>query len=129
MTRFLLIICFFVCLVQLCSAQLPLNKEGYADSIIQVLQKEKNDSLKSKLHFILVYNYLAKGDTAKVLYHLMEGRKYGRKYPLMYAQSYAHEGYYYINKDIPRSQAAYMKADSILIGQTSKDAYRVRANS
>lgn len=129
MTRFLLIICFFVCLATLCSAQLPLLKKGYVDSIEQVLQKEKNDSLKSKLHFILVYSYLAKGDTVKVLHHLMEGRKFGRKYPLMFAQSYAHEGYYYINKDIPRSQAAYMKADSILIGQTSKDAYRVRSNA
>jgi Signal transduction histidine kinase len=128
MTRFLLIFCFFVCLTSLCAAQLPIINKGYADSISQLLQKEKNDSVKSKLNFLLFYSYL-NTDTAKARQHLMEGRRYGQKYPLMFAQSYAHEGYYYINKDIPKSEAAYMKADSILIGQTSKDAYRIRSNA
>jgi len=127
MTRFLLIFCFFVGLTQLCHAQLPIINKGYADSVMQLLQKEKNDSIKARLNFLLFYSYL-NTDTAKARQHLMEGRHYGRKYPLMFAQSYAHEGYYYIDKDIPKSEVAYMKADSILIGYTSKDAYRVRSN-
>ncbi|MRG48901.1 hypothetical protein GFS24_27570 [Chitinophaga sp. SYP-B3965] len=127
MTRFLLIFCVFICLAPLCHAQLPLLKKGYADSVTQVLQKETNDSIKAKLNFILLYCNL--DDSAKADHHLMEGRRYGQKYPLMLAQSYAHEGYLYFNKDISRSEVAYLKVDSILQKDTSKNGYLVRSNA
>lgn len=128
MTRALLIFCVFICLAPLCSAQLPLLKKGYADSLEMALKKETNDSLKAKMNFQLLYVWLDT-DTAKALHHLMEGRRLGKKYPIMLAQSYAHEGYYYFDQDIPRSEAAYMKADSILSKLTSKFAYTIRSNA
>lgn len=127
MTRALLIFCVFVCLAPLCSAQLPLVKKGYADSVEKVLKRETNDSLKAKMHFQLLY-VLMDADTAKALNHLWEGRRFSKNYPIMLAQSYAHEAYYYFNQDIPRSEAAYMKADSILNKLTSKFAYTIRSN-
>lgn len=127
MTRALLIFCVFICLAPLCSAQLPLVKKGYADSVELALKKETNDSLKAKMHFQLLY-VLIDADTTKALQHLMEGRRLSKNYPIMLAQSYAHEGYYYFDQDIPRSEVAYMKADAILNKLTSKFAYTVRSN-
>ena len=128
MTRFLLVFCFFIYLSVASVAQLPLHQKGYADSVALLLQKVTNDSVKSKLNTLLVFCWM-NTDKARAAQYLMEARRLAQNYPLMWAQTFAHEGYLYFNEDVPRSEACYMKVDSLLRYDTSKDAYLLRSNA
>lgn len=108
-------------------AQLPLNQERYADSLASVLQKETNDSIKAKTCYLLTYYWLPR-DTVKARQYLEQGRTLSKKFPFLQALSYAHEGYYYYNTDIDKSEAAYLKADSMLSRFTTREAYISRSN-
>jgi two-component system NarL family sensor kinase len=92
-----------------------------------LLEKAGSDSIKARTNFFLVYYWLPR-DTAKAGEHLRAGRALSRKYPYLEAVSYAHEAYFYYNIDIAMSEAAYLKADSLLSRYTNKEAFLARSN-
>lgn len=127
MNRILILCCTLLSITLSSTAQLPLNQQRYADSLITLLQKEKNDSIKAKLCFHLMYYWQVR-DTAKAKHYLEQGRIFSKNNLFLQGLSYAHEGYYYFNSDLDKSEIAYLKADSILSHFDTKEAYVARTN-
>lgn len=110
-----------------CEAQLPLNQQQYVDSLNGVLQHADSDSIRARANFFLLYFWVPR-DSLKARQYLEEGRRLSKKYPYLYALSYAHEGYLYYVTDFSKSEAAYKIADSLLSKYNTKETYIARSN-
>lgn len=108
-------------------AQLPLNQQQYADSLTRILQTRVTDSVKARVCFALLV-YWTPRDTTKARQYLEQGRIAGTKSPFLRALSYAQEGYLYYATDAGRSEAAFLKADTLLSVFPTKDAYAARSS-
>lgn len=112
-----------------CEAQLPLNENKYADSLNTVLRQTTFDSVKAKASFLLSYYWVFR-DPAKARQYLDQGRQMARHYPFSLAASYFYEGIIcYANGEIPRSEATFLKADSLLSRFDTKAALELRSQS
>ncbi|MGS2763046.1 tetratricopeptide repeat-containing sensor histidine kinase [Sinomicrobium sp. M5D2P9] len=111
-----------------CFAQTPsLDMSAYADSLDQHLKNTENDSIKAGASFQLI-NYWLYKDTVKARQYLDQGRALSKNYPYLYAMSYYSEGLFYFNHDEHKSEAAFLKADSLLSRLQTKEAYVSRSN-
>lgn len=127
MIRVINLVALFV-IISLCSkAQLPLDQQRYHDSLTTILQRTTSDSIKARANYALLYYWVPR-DTLKARQCLDEARRLSKQYPFLQAISFAHEGYLYYGSDIDRSDAAFMKADSLLKKFTTKEAYLALAN-
>jgi signal transduction histidine kinase len=121
------LLCILLCFAHSSFAQLPLDQERYVDSLNNILRQNVSDSTKARANYFLIYYWVAR-DTAIARKHLDAAKKYSLSSPFMTALYYAHEGYYYYVADVSKSEAALLKADSLLSRFTFKDAYISRAN-
>lgn len=118
---------FLLCVTGYCNAQLPLDQERYVDSLNNILKQNVSDSVKARANYFLVY-YWTPRDTAIARKHLEAGRRFSRANPYMAALYYGHEGYFYYMTDMARSEAAFLKADTLLSRFHTKEAYLARSN-
>jgi two-component system, NarL family, sensor kinase len=127
MFRFLFQLFFLLSIAGYCSAQLPLDQDRYVDSLNNILRQNVSDSTKARANYFLVY-YWTPRDTAIARKHLEEGKRFSKSSPYMSALYYAHEGYLYYAIDIAKSEASFLKADTLLSPFTIKEAYLARSN-
>lgn len=128
MNKFFCLLVFLTGIALNSSAQLPLNQEKYADSLTHILQQTTSDSTKSRTSFYLSYYWLS-SDTLKAKRYLEQGRLYGKKSPYLQALGYYYEAQYFFSADVPKSLAAFMKADKLLSKFTIKEAYQFRSKA
>ncbi len=127
MFRYLFSLCFLLCIAHQSFAQLPLDQERYVDSLNNILRQPVSDSIKARANYFLIY-YWTPRDTAIARKHLESAKKYSQSSPFMAAAYYAHEGYFYYVADVSKSEASFLKADSLLSKFAIKEAYLARAN-
>ncbi len=127
MVRFIALFILMITSVLHSEAQLPMDQQRYLDSLNNVLKQATSDSVKARTNYFLVYYWLPR-DAEKARQYLEEGRRLSKSYPYLIALSYAHEGYFYYTTDIVKSEAAYLKADTLLSKYTLKEAYLARTN-
>lgn len=129
MIRYTSLLCLLIVISTWCKAQLPLDENKYADSLNTVLQRATDDSVRTKANFLLSYYWVFK-DPAKARQYLEQGRKYATNNPFQMAVSWFYEGIiFYANGAIAESEAAFLKADSLLGKFDTKPAYLFRAQS
>lgn len=118
---------FFIILCFHSTAQLPLDRKKFADSLNHILQQSNNDSIKALANYHLVYHWL-NIDSASAKQYLLDGRKLSAKSPYLTAMSYAHEGYFYYATNMAKSEVLYRKAEQMLSKFHTKEAYIHRSN-
>jgi two-component system NarL family sensor kinase len=129
MTRHVTLLLLLMAATTWCKAQLPLDENKYADSLTTVLKTATYDSVKAKTNFLLSYYWVFK-DPAKARQYLDEGRKYTTHNPFQQAVSYFYEGIiFYANGDVPKSEAAFLKTDSLLSQFDTKIAKQFRSQA
>ncbi|NII26576.1 sensor histidine kinase [Pseudoflavitalea sp. X16] len=129
MIRYSSLVCLLVLITTWCKAQLPLDENRYADSLHTVLQQATADSVKTKASYLLSYYWVFR-DPAKSRQYLEQGRQYARQHPFQTAVSYFYEGIiFYATGEVAQSEAAFLKADSLLSQFDTKTAYTFRSQS
>src|SRR5690606_4986036 len=121
MNRYLLYIIFLFGLSTYSAAQIPLNQDSYVDSIHNLLQYAKTDSVKTRLYYELAY-YWTYSDTVKAKQYLTLSQQYSGTNSYLKALYPYYEAGYYFDIDIPKSESAYMRADSLLSQFPKKEA-------
>lgn len=107
-----LILC--TCSFALAAQYLPLDRQGYADSLQHLLNSNKaTDSTKARAAFQLssVWN---KVDTVKARTYLEKGKTLADGSPFMQALYTYYTGQFYFKSAPAHSEKAYLKTDSIL---------------
>ncbi|QEC51602.1 signal transduction histidine kinase [Anseongella ginsenosidimutans] len=128
MIRFLHLLCFLAGLPVYAAAQVPLDKQKYLDSLQHVLSRAGPDSVKARASFLLS-DYWSYTDSLRAKKYLEQGRKLSEKYPYLQALAWFYEAGYYFDHDVPSSESAYRKADSLLSRFPMKEAYHFRAKA
>lgn len=129
MIRHTTLLCLLIILTLMGKAQLPLNENRYADSLQTVLQQATADTVRTKASFLLSYYWVFR-DPAKAREYLDQGRQYARNNPFQTAISWFYEGIiFYATGDIPKSEAAFLKADSLLGQFDTKPAKQFRSQA
>ena len=132
MKRSFILLSFFLCTFFCCRAQLTIDDgQAYVDSLTHILQTTSSDSIKAQMHYRLsnYWIYAPNHDTTPTLYHLEAAKQLSAKYPFLRAMYFFYIGQLYFNTDIPKSEAAYLKADSALSSFKTTEAYTFRALS
>jgi signal transduction histidine kinase len=107
-------------------AQVPLNAQHYADSLVRSLKTTISDSAKAKNSF-LISEYFMQSDSAKSRQYLQQGLKYSKGNKYMEAV-YLYFAAGSISKNHPDSaMKMYLKADNELKAYKTPDALRARA--
>ncbi|MEH6305442.1 histidine kinase [Olivibacter sp. CPCC 100613] len=104
--------------------QIPLNQHKYLDSLVSVLKQHTSDSIKARTSFLLAEYWSAK-DSVKAEAYLDRGRKLSEKYPYLQGIRYYFEAVF--QSDREKSEAIYLKADSLLKKFSTPDAYLFRS--
>jgi signal transduction histidine kinase len=121
--------CWFLCLIFVfysASAQIPLGREQYADSLIKRLKKELPDTAKAKISFLLSEFYLKK-DTVKTNYYLKKGLSFSNGSPFLKAVSLYYKALT-IEKNKPKlAEKIYIQAETALVPFKISEAYLIRS--
>lgn len=128
MTRYLLIFLSLFSILSWCRGQVPIAKQGSADSLANILQDTKSDSVKARANFLL-FEYWQNRTPAKAKNHLNEAKRLSEKYPYLRAISPFYEAKSYAVSDPAKCEVLYMKADSLLSKYSTKEAYGLRARA
>ena len=129
MIRHTILVCLLTAITTGSNAQLPLDENRYADSLNTVLKEATADSVKTKASYLLSYYWVFR-DPAKARQYLDQGRQYARHNPFQTAVSYFYEGIiFYATGEIAPSEAAFLKADTLLGKFDTKVAYTFRSQS
>ena len=127
MKRTICLACLIVCTSLLGRAQSARSK--YSDSLLHITQHSASDSSKASAHLLLSY-YYAFRDPALARQNLDQGRKAAAPYPFLQAVSYYYEGVLqYGASDPAGSEAAFVKADSLLEKFSTKEAISFRSKT
>jgi two-component system NarL family sensor kinase len=128
MIKFIYLLIFFTILSHFGSAQqiVPLNEKTYTDSLNNVLRQTTSDSIKARANYLLSDYWRAK-DTVKGKAYLLEGRRFGNKYPLTKALYFYFEGQLYFNFNTDKAADAFFKAYHELMALKSKEAYKFQS--
>lgn len=108
------------------SAQIPLNREHYADSLINRLKKDIPDTARAKTSFLLSEFYL-KTDSVSAKEHLFKGIKYSKGSPFMEAVSLYYKGLAVLISNKELAEKMILQADNGLKKFNTKEAYLVRS--
>ncbi|RPD42020.1 sensor histidine kinase [Chitinophaga barathri] len=128
MKRTICLACFVVCASLWGSAQAQ-KSSRYADSLLLITRQSSSDSSKAAAHLLLSYFYVFR-DPAQARQHLDQGRKTGAAYPLLHALSYYYGGVlFYGASDPVKSEASFLKADSLLSRINTKESISFRSKS
>jgi len=100
--------------------------DKYLDSLNQLINKTKSDSIKARNYFLLA-DYWREQDTTEAKVYLEKGKVYANKYPYLKAMYYSYLGNYYLKIDNTKSEINYLKADKELSVFKTKEAYQERA--
>lgn len=129
MIRQTTLVCFLISITLWSKAQLPLDEHKYADSLQTVLKQATSDTIRAKSSFLLSYYWVFK-DAAKARTYLDQGRQYAKNNPFQTAVSWFYEGIIlYATGDMPKSEAAFLKADSLLAQFDTKIAKQFRGQA
>ncbi|MBO9151731.1 ATP-binding protein [Chitinophaga sp. GCM10012297] len=113
----------------LAHAQTASKNGAYADSLLLITQGRGTDSTKAAAHLLLTYSLVFR-DPAEAAKHLEQGRRLGVKYPLLVALTSYYEGILlYASSDPVKSEASFLKADSLLGMIHTKEAVSFRSKS
>lgn len=105
------------------------KNSSYADSLLLITQNPGTDSAKAAAHLLLTYSLVFK-DPAKAATHLEQGRRLGAKYPLLVALTVYYEGMLHFSSSDPvKSEASFLKADSLFDKINTKEAMSYRSKS
>ncbi len=129
MIRNTTLVCLLISITLWSKAQLPLDENKYADSLQTVLKQASSDTIRAKSSYLLSYYWVFK-DAAKAREYLDRGRQFARNNPFQTAVSWFYEGIiFYATGDIPKSEAAFLKADSLLNQFDTKPAKQFRSQA
>lgn len=128
--RILLVWCAVLGLFCHTNAQqiLPVNEKAYVDSLQQILQSKKTDSVKTRANFLLS-NYWRSKDTLKSKDYLAKGRTLSKANAYLSALALYYEGEYEVNKNNGKAIVALQSAEKALSIFASKEAYLFRASA
>jgi signal transduction histidine kinase len=129
MIRHTTLILLLVMIITGTRAQVPLDENRYSDSLSNVLKQATADSVKTKASYLLSYYWVFR-DPAKAREYLDQGRQYAKNNPFQLAVSWFYEGIiFYANGDLPKSEAAFLRADTLLSKFDTKPALLFRSQS
>ncbi|MFW0718313.1 sensor histidine kinase [Pedobacter sp. N23S346] len=125
---FLIPVLLLVCLFVAAQQQLPLNEDRYVDSLQNVINSNKHDSLRAEASFTLVYYWKVR-DTVKSKTYLAKGRKLAGNSPYLKALTLFYEGQYYSAQNPKKAAVFFKKAEESLAPIHTKNAYLKRASA
>jgi signal transduction histidine kinase len=108
-------------------AQVPLNGQHYADSLVQSLQKPITDSAKARSAFLLSEYYIMSADSLMAKQYLQQGLKYSKDNKYLRAVSLVFDAGTIADKYVDSTAKIYLQADKELKGYNTPDAFRIRA--
>ena len=112
-----------------CSGQtFPLNEKAHTDSLENVLQRTTSDSIRARANYSLSEYWAAK-DSVKSSQYLEKGKQYSGKNPFLQALYYYYEANIQKKTNLDKSQANFLKADTLLSGFKTAEAYSFRAKA
>ena len=124
----LLPILLLVGLVAMAQQQLPLNEDRYLDSLQNIINSSKDDSLKAEASFTLVYYWKVR-DTVKSQTYLSIGKRLVGNSAYLKASSIFYEGQYYSARNPKKAAFFFKKAEEAFASIHSKPAYAKRASA
>ncbi|SEW51341.1 sensor histidine kinase [Chitinophaga arvensicola] len=112
-----------------CAAQnMSVNEKNFTDSLESVLRYAASDSIRARAHFSLS-EYWSVKDTVKSVQNLEKGKQYIHNNPFLLALSYFYEARTLAKSHPEKSQADFMKADTLLSPFKTREAYTYRARA
>ncbi|RYD72478.1 MAG: hypothetical protein EOP53_21845, partial [Sphingobacteriales bacterium] len=107
-------------------AQSPLNKQRYADSLIQLSKNASANTTKAKSSFLLSELYL-KTDTVVSAQYLKEGLNYSKGNKFMEAVSLFYKALAITKSNPKLAEQMFLKADDALGSYKNKEAFLIRS--
>ena len=112
-----------------CLAQAPLlNEKAFTDSLENILQQAGSDSVRARANYSLSEFWAAK-DSLKASQYLEKGKQYSGRHTYLQALYHYYEGNLLKKGDYDKSQASFMKADTLLSRFKTAEAYTFRSKA
>lgn len=128
MIRYICLAAVLCILFRFADAQsiLPLNEKTYTDSLVQVLQKAANDSVKARTHYLLA-DYWRLKDTVQSRAHLNQAHNLATRYPKLRALYPFYEGQFYFSTNQQKAAALFLQATKELAPYHDAESYLVQS--